>query len=102
MGKHLLKLLVLLDLFISTSVQSQVVVQINAGSRASWGTNQNLTIDKTGHCSFYLSEVRGAIKDSSSFTISASQLDSFLTKAAQVGFFNLNSRYDGGYADGSG
>ena len=88
--------------FIATAARSQVVVQINAGSRALWGTNQNLFIDQKGHCQFYLSEVRGSVKDSSSFIIPVSQLDSFLAKAEQVGFFNLNDKYDGGLADGAG
>ncbi len=82
--------------------RAQVVVQINAGSRASWGTNQNLFIDAKGQCHYYLGEVNGKIKDSSSFSIPVARLDSFLVKAEQLGFFSLSDRYDGGLSDGAG
>jgi hypothetical protein len=94
--------LLFLCCIISFSAISQTIVQINAGSRAPWGNNQNLLIDNKGHCTYFLSEVNGAVKDSSSFIFSASQLDSFFTRAEQVGFFQLNSKYDGGVADGAG
>ena len=51
---------------------------------------------------FILCATNGERKDSSSFQISKSQLDSFFLKAEQTGFFNLNARYDGGLADGAG
>ncbi|WP_106529992.1 hypothetical protein [Chitinophaga niastensis] len=102
MIKHVKSILILGSIFIAITARSQVVVQVNAGSRALWGTNQNLFIDQQGHCQFYLNEVRGTVKDSSSFNIPVSQLVSFLDKAKQVGFFNLKNKYDGGLADGSG
>lgn len=101
MRKPFYHLLILCCIF-SFQAISQTVVQINAGSRAPWGTNQNLFIDKKGHCKYSLAEISGSVKDSSSFNISASQLDSFFAKAEQVGFFKLDSKYDGGYADGAG
>ena len=88
--------------FASTQAQSQTVVQINAGSRAPWGQNQNLLIDAKGRCTYYIKEVNGRIKDSSVFNISTKQLDSLFTKAMQVGFYSLNKKYDGGYSDGAG
>jgi hypothetical protein len=81
---------------------SQPVVFINAGSRASYGSNQELTIDSKANCRYYLREVNGAAKDSSFFSISQQQLDSFFSKANEVGFFNLNNKYNGGSVDGAG
>lgn len=86
----------------SFAALSQAVVFINAGSRASWGTNQELTIDDKGQCTYYLREVNGPVKDSSFFHITAAQLDSFFSKAGQVNFFGLNSKYDVGALDGAG
>ena len=49
-----------------------------------------------------MAEVNGPVKDSSRFTISSSQLDSLFSRAEQLGFFQLNNKYDAGFADGSG
>ena len=87
---------------ISLTSQSQPVLFINAGSRASYGTNQELTIDAKANCRYYLREVNGPLKDSSSFTIPRQLLDSILNKANQLNFFNLNEKYDGGRTDGAG
>ena len=81
---------------------AQPVIYINAGSRASYGNYQDLTIYADGSCFYSLRETNGERKDSSSFQNSKSQLDSFFLKAEQTGFFNLNARYDGGLADGAG
>ena len=81
---------------------SQTVVHINAGSRANYGTYQNLLINLDGQCNYQLREVNGTTKDSSVFNISKSQLDSILQRAEQLGFFQLNNKYDGGLADGAG
>ena len=81
---------------------SQIVIHINAGSRAAYGTYQNLLVDINGQCSYQRREVNGAVKDSMVFAISKSQLDSIFNKAEQLGFFQLNNRYDGGFADGAG
>jgi len=78
------------------------VVFINTGSRAPYGTNQELTIGINGQCKYYLKEVNGPIKDSSSFSISATQLDSLFTKARQLGFFSLNNSYHSTKVDGGG
>lgn len=92
----------LFSICFTLSIHAQPVVYINAGSRASYGNYQDLTIYADGTCVYSLRETNGERKDSSSFTISRSQLDSFFLKADQTGFFNLNARYDGGLADGSG
>lgn len=102
MIKHMKGILILGSIFIAITARSQVVVQVNAGSRAPWGTNQNLFIDQQGHCVFYLKDIQGPVKDSSSFDIPVSQLSSFLDKAKQVGFFNLREKYNGDLADGAG
>ena len=87
---------------LSLAAQSQIVFFINAGSRASYGNHQELLIDTKGLCKYRLSEVNGAVKDSASFTISRQQLDSIFQKAEQVGFFNLNKKYESGAVDGAG
>ena len=81
---------------------SQTVIHINAGSRAPYGTYQNLLIDISGQASYQRREVSGTIKDSLAFSITKSQLDSIFAKAEQTGFFQLNNKYDGGFADGAG
>ncbi len=97
------QLLFILFFCIATlAAESQPVVYINAGSRTIYGTNQELVIDRNGQCRFHLREVSGVVKDSSFFNITAAQLDSFFTKATQVGFFNLNSKYESNSVDGSG
>lgn len=84
------------------AAQSQVVVYINAGSRTHTGTTQELFIDANGQCHFWLRNVNGPAKDSSVFNISKAQLDSFFSKAEELGFFNLNSTYESNKTDGSG
>lgn len=80
----------------------QPVVFVNAGSRASWGTVQELWIDANGQCRYFVKEVNGPVKDSSSFMLAAGQLDAFFSQANQLGFFGLDKTYDGGALDGSG
>ena len=93
-----------LFLFLATTnvAQSQPVVYINAGSRAHTGTTQELFIDANGQCRFWLRNVNGPAKDSSVFSISRAQLDSFFAKAVELGFFNLNNTYESNKTDGSG
>lgn len=86
----------------SFALQAQPIVYINAGSRASYGNYQELIIERNGHCSYYLRQMNAATKDSSFFTLSRQQLDSIFRKAEAAGFFNLNTRYDGGARDGAG
>ena len=84
------------------SLLSQVVFFINAGSRANYGNHQELTIDSKGNCRYVLREAGGRGKDSTSFSITSTHLDSLFRKADQVGFFNLNARYEDRSADGAG
>jgi len=95
-------LLVFVCALVCSIAQSQTVIQVNAGSRAPYGNYQNLLISADGKCSYQLAQVNGPVKDSAHFTISSAQVDSLFTKAEQVGFFQLNAKYDAGYADGSG
>jgi hypothetical protein len=88
--------------FFSFAVRSQAVVFVNAGSRAAWGDNQELTIYKNGNCRYALREVNGTTKDSSSFAITPQQLNSIFQKANELGFFSLNKEYKGTAVDGSG
>jgi len=93
---------ILCFLLLTCVTNAQVVIQVNAGSRASWGKNQELFIDLKGNCRYYLHEVSGKRLDSSSFMLSTVQVDSLLSRADRLGFFGLSERYDGGLADGAG
>ncbi len=89
-----------LNHFISNA---QVVVYINAGSRANYGTTQELFIDANGQARYWKRNVNGPAVDSSVFMLSPVQLDSFFQKARQVGFFNLDAKYENEkLVDGSG
>ena len=81
---------------------SQAVLFINAGSRAAWGNQQELTIDSKGNCRYYLRELNGPVKDSSKFSITTQQLQNFFSKANESGFFTLNNEYKGKAVDGAG
>ncbi len=100
MLKSVISILLFLGLILSA--QAQVVIQVNAGSRAAWGNNQNLMIDKNGKCTYFVSQPDGQKKDSKEFSISQKQLDGLFSKAESVGFFTLDAKYDGGVADGAG
>lgn len=97
-------LLTILLTCIACMASSQApVVFINAGSRAPYGTNQELTIWPNGQCRYYSKEINGPVKDSSVFSISIATLDSFFIKADQLGFFQLNLGYTNDkIVDGSG
>ena len=95
-------LIFLLGAFSALYSQAQPVVFINAGSRANYGNYQELIIYADGNSIFRQREVNGPVKDSSSFQLTKSQLDSFFMKADAVGFFSLQTKYDSGAADGAG
>ena len=100
---HMLQLICIsICCLLTLSAASQPVVFINAGSRASYGNHQELLIDSKGAVRYYLRELNGATKDSSSFSITPQQLDSFFRKAEQIGFFTLNNKYESGAVDGAG
>ena len=101
MMRKLVVLFIFLNAFYAPAL-TQTVIHINAGSRASYGTYQNLLIDVSGQVSYQRREVNGAVKDSLNFNIAKAQLDSIFLKADQIGFFQLNDKYDGGFADGAG
>jgi hypothetical protein len=95
-------LIIFFSCYYSITGFGQTVFFVNAGSRASWGTVQELLIDVSGNCRYYLREVNGPVKDSSRFDITKQQLESLFAKAEESGFFNLNKIYNGGAADGAG
>ena len=101
MIKQILYLVIFFSSF-SIEVSSQNVFQVNAGSRAPYGKYQNLVIDITGKCTFTFSEVNGKIIETSSFNITAAELNSLYGEAEKIKFFELNEKYDGGYSDGYG
>ena len=82
-------------------VRARIIFQVNAGSRAPWGTDQDLTIDSMGGCEYRLSEVYDGVKDSLRFSLPAGYVDSLLRRSDELGFFKLDSDYVRG-RDGSG
>jgi hypothetical protein len=102
MKKSFKFLLLLTGIILASALHAQVVVQIDAGSRAPYGDIQSLTIDKKGKCKYLKYDVAShIINDSASFTITPTQLNDFLTKAETEGFFSLKEEYLRGL-DGSG
>lgn len=102
MRKLLLTLLLaVISLTYISAQKAPIVIQFNAGSRAPDGTVQNLLIDAGGHCTYTEDEVSGLNVASSDFNISKAQVDSFLKKANDIGFFKLQAQIHKGY-DGSG
>lgn len=89
-------------IFIFNRINAQVILQVDAGSRAPWGIYQNLVMDAKGHCTYTRSKVNGPVLESSSFTITTQQMDALFSKADQVKFYQLKEKYDGGYSDGAG
>ncbi|MFZ1371517.1 MAG: hypothetical protein WAR78_14105 [Ferruginibacter sp.] len=87
---------------LSTVAMAQAVLFINAGSRAGYGNNQELTFDINGGCRYYLRELNGPVKDSALFSIGRDQLQAFFNRAEQSGFFGLDKKYSGGAVDGAG
>ena len=88
MGKILFLIFIAGAIHIRAS--SQYVIHINAGSRAPYGTYQNLLIELNGRCSYQVREVNGRIKDSMAFSISKSQFDSIFVKAEQSGLLQID------------
>lgn len=101
MIKRIISLLILWCMFTSHA-RSQIIFQVNAGSRAPYGSNQNFLIDTKGHCSYNVTDVNGPVSNAASFTITSSQLAALLAKGEELGFFKLKDKYDGGFADGAG
>lgn len=81
---------------------AQVVLYVDAGSRAPWGNREELLVNKNGKVLYYLVNEKGDIVDSAITNITLQQITSFFQQASQNGFFKLDSIYDGGVADGSG
>ena len=97
------KLILLIFLLFTTAIAStQPVIFINAGSRANRGNHQELIIEKSGAARYFLRQLNGPTLDSIFFNLSAIQLDSIFQKAESVGFFNLQTNYQGGAVDGAG
>ena len=97
MKKQLLYLFIFSSM-LSLKAQPQIVLQVTAGSRAPWGFYQNLVMDSKGKCTYTRSEVNGSVKESSSFNITMTQLNSFFAEVERLKFFNLKEKYDGGFS----
>ena len=93
---------ILILLFTTFLASTQPVIFINAGSRANRRNHQQLIIEKNGAARFYLRQYNGTTLDSIFFNLTSNQLDSFFQKAESVGFFNLQTNYQGGAVDGAG
>jgi hypothetical protein len=101
MKKHLLSFFLMCASAAYACAQTPILIQVDAGSRAPYGTTQSLLIDAKGKCSYHSDVVHGARKESLHFDIMPAQVDSFLKKADALGFFKLKKDYHEG-VDGSG
>jgi hypothetical protein len=81
--------------------QSSFSLKLYAGSNASWGKSQTLSIDSKGHCFYALSEVKKGIIDSSRFSISAAQFTQLQDVIAKIQFFKLEKTYNAKSRDGT-
>ena len=95
-------LFILFLLFTAFIASTQPVIFINAGSRANRGNHQELIIEKNGAARYFLRQINGTAVDSIFFNLTAKQIDSIFQKAEAVGFFNLQTNYQSGTADGAG
>jgi hypothetical protein len=81
---------------------AQPVIYVNTGSRATWGHNQELTIQADGSASYARKQVNGQVEDQKAFLFGRASLDSLFQKADETGFFNLSREIRGEAQDGSG
>jgi len=88
-------------LSICGSAQTNFSMKLYAGSNAPWGQSQNVTIDSKGNVKYELSEVNKGVKDSSSFSITRTQLSLLNQVVNQIQFFKLNEFYNKESRDGT-
>ncbi len=101
MKKTLLLVSIICSTFIITSAQTNFSLKLYAGSNASWGNGQFLSIDSKGNCKYNLSEMNNGIKDSLSFVITKDQLNQLEEVTNKIQFFKLNPTYDAKMQDGT-
>lgn len=83
--------------------QSIESVELIAGSKAPYGTIEELTIDSDGNVEFYEYEVGDPDNgDLFSMTLTSEQMDELYNTITDSGFFSLNDLYDSGKVDGVG
>lgn len=81
--------------------QTSFSLRLYAGSNASWGKSQFLSIDSKGNCFYSLTEVNKGVIDSSSFKISSAQLSKINETITKIKFFKLNKTYNEKSRDGT-
>ena len=101
MKKILFLLSILCSIFIGVSAQTNFSIKLYAGSNAPWGESQFLSIDAKSHVHYELSEVNKGVKDSSSFTITKSQMQDIEAVVNKIRFFSLNASYNSQSRDGT-
>jgi hypothetical protein len=81
-------------LILTSSGQGRTVFQLEAGTRAPWGSNQHLFIDNRGNAQYFVTEVdKEGQTDSQKFSLRQTQVDSLLLAAGNFDFFKLDSAY---------
>ncbi|HYM95455.1 MAG TPA: DUF6438 domain-containing protein [Chitinophagaceae bacterium] len=100
--KKILVIIIILSSTVScASAQTNFSMKLYAGTNASWGGSQYITIDSKGKCSYTLSEVNKGVKDSLSFTISPEQLKQLNEVINRIQFFKLDASYNSQSRDGT-
>jgi Domain of unknown function (DUF6438) len=83
------------------SAQTHLSIKMYAGSNASWGTGQYVSIDPKGNVIYTLSEVNKGVKDSLSFTLTTAQMKQLEETVNRIRFFQLNATYNAQSRDGT-
>ncbi len=93
-------LLALLLTCSATIAQKNYFLQVYAGSNAPWGTSQSLLVEEGGKTTYYLTEVGKGDLDSSSFTLTKSELGKVNETLKKMNFYKLNAAYNEESVDG--
>lgn len=101
MKKGLLFLSFMCSTFLISSAQTKFSMQLYAGTNASWGEGQYLSIDAKGNAKYDLSEVNKGVKDSLSFVVSPAQLNQLDEVVSRIQFFKLGASYNSQSRDGT-
>lgn len=86
---------------ITASAQTNFSMKLYAGSNASWGKSQYLSIDPQGHLRYDQGEVNKGIKDSLAFMLTTSQMAQLHDVINTIRFFSLDKTYNAQSLDGT-
>ena len=87
-------------MFIYSHAQNSFSMKLYAGSNASWGQGQYVSIDEKGAGKYTLSDVGKGVIDSISFNLTKTQLVQLENAVNGIQFFKLNPTYNAKSRDG--